>query len=106
VKYTKEKAAEISQKWEVSAATIRTWKHRGEIPDDYQHDPVFLFVAMRQLDSGYISEFEKTIRSLGAEAWEDWVRYTQETQLPEPILEKEVRQRIIDKRTHLRKKYK
>jgi hypothetical protein len=105
VKYTKEKAAEISQKWEVSAATIRTWKHRGEIPDDYQHDPVFLFIAMRKLDSEYISTFAQTIRTLGSEAWADWLRYTQKTQVPEPILEKEIRQRMRDKRTHLREKY-
>jgi hypothetical protein len=64
MKWNKNKAAKISQKWEVSAATIRTWKHRGEIPDDYQHDPVFLFIAMRKLDSEYISAFEQTIERL------------------------------------------
>lgn len=38
MKYTDKKADEVSRKFRVADATIKVWKHRGEIPDKYNNE--------------------------------------------------------------------
>lgn len=105
MKFTEKKASDIFRKWDVSEGTIRVWKHRRMIPDFYKDDPLPLFVVMRRLEADYVSAFEATLMILGDDAWREWVRYTHETQVPSQITEKEIKQRLRDKRTHLKKGY-
>lgn len=103
MEYNEKKAEEIARLWGVSAATLRTWKHRGEIPDMYRLNPSSLHVAIRKVDKDWREMFEAAIRQLGDEAYDEYLRYIYETQVPADLSASGVMSRLRDKRTHLRK---
>lgn len=37
MKFIEQKAAEIMAKWGLDPITVRVWRHRGEIPDEYEN---------------------------------------------------------------------
>ena len=45
MKYTDQRATDLQALYNIPAATVKTWRHRDEIPDYFQGDPVRLIEA-------------------------------------------------------------
>ena len=104
MKYTDKKAQEIAHCWAIAPSTIRTWRRRGNIPDEYLEAPISLLKALNRIDGEEWRAFKSTISQLGDEARNDFGRYLFTTKVPENIDRKDLFMRLYSKRTHLRRK--
>ena len=98
MKYTDKKAQALAQAWALSKTTVRVWKSRGHIPDEYARPPIPIKTAIKILNEEWWNEFKESISDKA-----ELERYMEKL-VPKSITAKELMQRLRDFRRWLRKK--
>jgi len=100
MKYSEETALKIQKNYGVSDATLRTWKHRHSIPDQYADKLVPIKYMLKNLDTAWYSDF---LKSLSDNQRKEFQRYSQDNSISSKATEKQIRQRIRDFRRWAKK---
>lgn len=79
MKYSKELAEKIRQKYRVSDTTLRIWKMRGRIPEVYQEKLIPIKHMLKKLPVDWYSSY---LQSLTDNQRKDFQRYAQENMIP------------------------
>jgi len=98
--YSEETALFIQKKYGVSDVTLRIWKHRDRIPDQYADNLVPIKHHLKKLEKGWYSNF---LKSLSDNQRKEFQRYAQENHISSKAEEKQVKQRLRDFRTWVKK---
>ena len=98
MKFTDEKAQACAKAWGLSQTTLRVWKSRGHIPEEYARPPILFKTAIKRLDEEWWNEFQDSISDK-----DELDRYMGRL-VPESITRKELMQRLRDFRRWLQKK--
>ena len=98
MKYTDAKAQACAKAWGLSRKTIRVWKHRDHIPDEYAATPIPMKEVIRVLDEDWWNVFRESI----ADQSDELDRYLDRL-VPESISRVELMQRLRDFRRWVKK---
>jgi hypothetical protein len=103
MKYSEEAALSLQRKYKLPDATLRTWKYRDSIPDQYAEKQITMQQAFVKIITPEYQQ--KYLASLSENQRQELERYLSETLVPKSITYKQTQQRLIDFRRWVRSKF-
>ena len=103
--FTESQALQVIETWGLSPETIRVWRHRGTIPDEYASPPAPVRDRIVMIDEEWYAGWVESLSDLTPEGRARVNAYLLEHQVPQDITEQNLKQRLRDLRRKLLEKY-